>query len=77
MKKLFWVSLALLILQGCVISTTGFKTDNGFFLTVRDRAGNEINTGASVNDPEYVPELEKMYTNLVQALEKIIREQKK
>jgi hypothetical protein len=52
------------------------KTDNGFYMSVKDSSGNEISTGASINDPEYIPELEKMYGKLVQALDKIIKEQK-
>jgi hypothetical protein len=53
------------------------KTDNGFYLSVKDSAGNEVKTGASINDPEYIPELTEMYCRLVDALERIIKEQRK
>lgn len=76
MKKLFLIVIVMTTLQGCVMSFSGFsgKTDNGFFMVVRDKAGNEISTGASINDSEYVPELKEMYAKLVTALEKIIKE---
>ena len=79
MKKLFLILFLALIFQGCVISTNQFlmKTDNGFYLSITDSAGNEIKTGASINDPEYIPELTEMYCRLVDVLERIIKEQRK
>jgi hypothetical protein len=78
-KSLLAILFAVLIFQGCVISTSSIsmKTDNGFYLTVKDSAGNEIKTSASINDPEYIPELTEMYCRLVEALERIIKEQRK
>jgi len=80
MKKLFLISItAMFLMTGCVAEFAGFqgKTDNGFFMTVKDQAGNEIATGASINDPEYIPELRAMYEALVKELAKIMKEQRK
>lgn len=76
MKKLFLLAIVMILLQGCVMSFPGFtgKTDNGFFLTIRDQAGNEISTGVSVNDPEHVPKLKEMYIKLVAALNGMTKE---
>ena len=77
MKKLFLIlTMAMFLMTGCVAEFAGFqgKTDNGFFMTVKDKTGNEISTGASINDPEQVPELTEMYCRLVDALERIIKE---
>jgi hypothetical protein len=79
MKKLFLILFLALIFQGCVLVTDSvtMKTDNGFYLSITDSEGNEIKTGASINDPEYIPELTEMYRRLVDALELIIKEQRK
>ena len=78
LKSLLAILFAVLIFQGCVISTSSIlmKTDNGFYLSVTDSAGNEIKTGASVNDPEYIPELTEMYCRLIEKLSNVIKEQK-
>lgn len=71
-----YLVIAALLLQGCVLSSASFvaKTDNGFYLSVKDGKGFEISTGASVNDPEYVPELKEMYVALVKELKLILGE---
>jgi len=80
MKKLFLILItAMFLMTGCVADFAGFqgKTDNGFFMTVKDKAGNELATGVSVNDPEQVPELRAMYEALVNELATIVKEQRK
>lgn len=69
-KSLFAILFAALIFQGCVFTTGSvlMKTDNGFYLSVTDSAGNEIKTGASINDPEQIEMLKEMYIKLVEAL---------
>jgi len=77
-KYLLATLLLIFLMTGCVAEFAGFqgKTDNGFFMTVKDKTGNEISTGASINDPEQVLELRAMYEVLVKELSKIMKEQR-
>ena len=80
MKKLSLILIMMtFVMTGCVAEFAGFqgRTDNGFFMTVKDKAGNEISTGASINDSEQISELRAMYETLVMELAKIMKEQKK
>lgn len=75
MKKLILLLITMLFLTGCVASLPGFqgRTDSAFFLKIKDTNGNEIHTGVVV-DPEYAPELTKMYAKLMASLQDIIKE---
>ena len=69
-KSLLVILFAVLIFQGCVLVTDSvtMKTDNGFYLSITDSEGNEIKTGASINDPEQIDKLKEMYVKLVESL---------
>ena len=68
--KLFFIFVAIIILQGCVLSTDygAVNTGNSFYFSLTDSAGNELKTGASVDDPLQFSMLKEMYVKLVVAL---------
>ena len=63
MKKILILLVFVMIFQGCVFTSDYFqaKTDNAFYLSVIDPAGNEIKTGASINDPKQIEMIKEMY----------------